>query len=225
MRVVAIATALCAASALVPLCGQAQSTPSPAASPQAAVREFTGYGKATFGMRWEEVKKLYPQAEEVPDGKDLGAANIGGPFVHRLLLKNQPFEGLPKPVMIELRFWKKKLWGVIVYFQDNDPQVVLAMLTKRLGPSQSTDPTNPLWMFDKTQTGAAMTQKWMGINDTPLSKQAQAWFALVMTGQWTGATQAELDEVENRTPGSTTPAAAGKPAAAATPAAPKTPAS
>jgi len=208
MRIIAIATALCAASALAPLCSHAQSTPSVAETPKAPGEEFTGFGKATFGMRWEAVKKVFPQAEEVPDGKDLGAANIGGPFVHRLLLKDQKIEGLPKPVTVELRFWKKRLWGVVVYFNENDPQAVLASLTKRLGPSQTTDADNPIWIFDKTQTTAAMKQKWYGTNDSALSKKAQAWFALVMTGQWTGATQAELDEVEDRTPGAATPPAA-----------------
>jgi hypothetical protein len=216
MRVIAIAAALCAAGVLVPLRSHAQATPAAATTPKAPGEEFTGFGKATFGMRWEAVKKLFPDAEEIPDGKDLGAASVGGPFVHRLLLKDQKVEGLAKPAKVELRFWKKKLWGVVVYFNDNEPQAVLAYLTKRLGPSQNTDPDNPIWFFDKTQTTASVSQKWYGTNDTALSKKAQAWFALLMTGQWTGATQADLDEVEDRTPGSATPAAT---APAATPAA------
>jgi hypothetical protein len=215
MKGIAIAAVLIACGCFLPAAGRAQPAPAAAATaaPTAPGGEFTGYGKAPFGMRWEAAKKLFPKAEELPDGKDMGAANIGGPFIHRLYLTDQKVEGLPKPVNVELRFWKKKLWGVIIYFKDDDPKLVLAMLTKRLGASQSTDPDNPLWVFDKTQTSASMKQSWYGINDSGLSKQAQAWFALVMTGQWRAASPAELDEVEDRTPAPAT-------AVPATPAAP-----
>ena len=203
MKAIAIVAVLIACGCLLPAVGHAQPLPSDAAAPAAKAppgAEFTGYGKATFGMRWQAVKTLFPGAEELPDGKDTGAASIGGPFIHRLYLTNQRTDGLPKPVDVELRFWKKRLWGVLVYFKDNDPKLVLAMLTKRLGPAQSTDPDNPSWIFDKTQSSAAMKQSWYGTNDSALSKQAQAWFALVMTGQWHGASPADIDEVEDRTP-------------------------
>ncbi len=181
-------------------------------APAAAVKpvvieEFTGYAGIPWGTRWEEVKKRLPKAVDIPDGKNLGATPLGLPFVHRLELEQQQFPGLKEPVTVELRFWKKKLWGVIVYFGNNKDEDVTALLLKRLGPQDGTDATYPSWKTDKTQTSADMRVRWFGATDTPLSLQAQAWFALLLTGQFTGASQAEMDEVENRTPAPAPPAA------------------
>lgn len=176
--------------------------------------EFTGFEKAPFGSTPEEFKKLYPKAEVLKEGEDLGAPTVGGAYITRLVLKDQPVTGLAKPTTVELRFWKRKLWGVIVYYGDNDDKQVLDMLTKRLGPSGSADPDYPLWERSKTQTAATVKQRWYGINDLPLSKEAQAWFALLLTGQWKGPTQEELIELGLATPAATTPGAA-TPASAA----------
>jgi hypothetical protein len=206
---------LVAALALLPGALHAESAPAPtpAAAPAAAaakpvvVKELSGFGKAPFAMRWEKVRALYPQAKEIPDGKDLGATPLGLPFVHRLVLEEQPVEGLAKPTTVELRFWKKKLWGFIVYFGANTDADVIAMLNQRLGPQDGTEAAYPLWKRANTQTTADLKQRWYGVNDLPLSAPAQAWFSLLLTGQWGGATQAELDEIENRTPAPATPAA------------------
>ena len=64
-----------------------------------------------------------------------------------------------------------------------------------------------MWKRAKTQTTAEMLQRWYGVNDLPLSTQAQGWFSLLLTGGWSGPTQAELDEIEDRTPAAATPAA------------------
>jgi hypothetical protein len=170
--------------------------------------EFTGYGSAPFLTTYDAFKRLYPSAEPVSEGANLGAPSIGGPYIRRLVLKDQKVEGLEKPTMVELRFWKNKLWGVIVYYGENNPEQIFAMLIKRLGPSDSTDPTNPLWERSKTQTTAQKKQLWFGINDRALSKEAQDWFKLALTGKWRGATPEELVELGLATPVAT--AAAGK---------------
>ena len=137
----------------------------------------------------------------LPDGKNLGAPSVGGPFVHRLYLTEQTVEGLPKPVNVELRFWKKNLWVVQVYWGENTEQDVIAMLTKRLGPNR--DENNPLWITDTVQTTAVLKQHTYGSADLALSADAQAWFKKLMHGEWKQPSQAELDQMEQRTPAAT----------------------
>ncbi len=86
--------------------------PAAAAKP-VVIEQFTGYAGIPWGTRWEEVKKRLPKAVDLPDGKNLGATPVGLPFIHRLELEQQQVPGLAEPVTVELRFWKKKLWGFV----------------------------------------------------------------------------------------------------------------
>lgn len=181
-----------AALCLAPLAARAADTP--------PVDTLKGFGPAPFGTRWEKARSLFPKAEEVPATKNLGAPSVGGPFVHRLYLADQRVEGLPKPVDVELRFWKKRLWVVQVYWGDNAEKDVLAMLAKRLGPGQGGDGAPPLWITDTTQTTVTPAQHTYGTSDLGLSADAQAWFKKLMKGEWKAPSQAELDEMEGRTP-------------------------
>lgn len=139
--------------------------------------EPTGYGKAKFGSSTAAVKKLYPKLREVTATDKLTAPFIGGPVITRMLLDKQTVAGLPKPILIELRFWKDQLWGVVGYFGDNTEQQVLDMLTKQLGPPQANNPAQVTWSGAKTQTIVSPKLRWYGITDDALSKQAQAWLA------------------------------------------------
>ena len=186
------APALALALALAPLAARAAAPP--------PVDTLKGFGPAPFGTRWEKAQTLFPQAAVMPEKQNLGAPNVGGPFVHRLLLTQQQVEGLPRPVDVELRFWKKRLWVVQVYWRDNPDQDVVAMLTRRLGPSLGNDPAAPLWATDTTQTTVTLKQRTYGTSDLALSADAQAWFKKLMKGQWSQPSQAELDEMEGRTP-------------------------
>jgi hypothetical protein len=159
-----------------------------------------GYGAAPFGTRWDKARTLFPSAEVLPDGKSMGAPSVGGPFVHRLYLTDQKVEGLPKPVNVELRFWKKNLWVVQVYWGDNSEQDVLAALTKKLGPNQGSAPGTLLWITDSVQVTGSTKQKTYGSADLALSADAQKWFKQLMKGEWREPSQAELDEMEQRTP-------------------------
>jgi hypothetical protein len=132
-----------------------------------AARHPQGLRPARFGTRWDKAQQLFPKAEVLPDGKNLGAPSVGGPFVHRLYLTEQTVEGLPKPVNVELRFWKKNLWVVQVYWGENSEQDVIAMLTKQLGPNR--DEKNPLWVTDTVQTTAVLKQHTYGSADLALS--------------------------------------------------------
>jgi len=143
----------------------------------ASAQEFTGYGDVTFGASETAAKKRYPAARAVGQLDNLGAPFLGGAHIDRLILDKQSVAGLPKPTTVELRFWKDQLWGVIVYFGDNTDQQVTDLLTKRLGPSQSKDPTRLTWVGTKTQTSATIKQRWYGVTDLALSKEAQAWLA------------------------------------------------
>jgi hypothetical protein len=166
---------------------------------------FAGYGPAPFGTRWEKALTLFPTAEQMSQSKNLGSSNVGGVFVHRLLLDKQSIAGVAKPVQVELRFWKKKLWAVNVYFGENSTPEVLAMLTRALGPSEGTDPNSPFWFKGDVQTTVSPKQGWFGSTDLTLSADAQAWFKKLRKGQWKQASQAELDEMEDRTPVPGTP--------------------
>jgi len=143
----------------------------------AAAQEFTGYGKATFGSSAKAVRALYPAAREVGPRERLVAPFIGAPHITRLVLDRQTVAGLPKPTLVELRFWKERLWSVIVYFGDNDDQQVLAMLTKRLGEPRVRSTTQTTWEGKDTQTAASAKQRWYSVNDLALSAEAQAWLA------------------------------------------------
>lgn len=175
--------------------------PAVAGGAAAPLDTLKGYGPAPFGTRWDKAQQLFPKAEVLPDGKNVGAPSVGGPFVHRLYLTEQTVEGLPKPVNVELRFWKKNLWVVQVYWGENTEQDVIAMLTKRLGPNR--DPNNPLWITDTVQTTAVLKQHTYGSADLALSADAQAWFKKLMHGEWKQPSQAELDQMEQRTPAAT----------------------
>lgn len=143
----------------------------------AAAAEPTGFGKAKFGATSAAVKKLYPAARPAGEQERLQAPYISGPEITRLVLDAQTVAGLPKPVLVELRFWKDKLWTVVVYFGENGNDEVIAQLTKQLGAPQSTDPTQPIWMGEKTQTIATTKQRWYSSNDLKLSLEAQSWLA------------------------------------------------
>ncbi|MFN8641991.1 MAG: hypothetical protein U0802_10145 [Candidatus Binatia bacterium] len=90
-----------------------------------------------------------------------------------------------------------------VYWRDNPPADVVAMLTRRLGPSLGSDPKSPIWADDHTQTTVTMATRTYGTADLAISADAQAWLKRAIKGEWTRASQAELDEMEGRTPAPT----------------------
>ena len=151
----------------------------------------TGFGATKFGMRLAEVWAMYPKAELLEQTAQLGASNVGGPYVDRLALRNYPVAGLDKPTTVELRFWKDQLWTVIVYFGDNDLEHSKAYLVKTFGPRRAGDSESPSWPGASVTTSATYKQRWYGTSDNAMSQQVAAWFADVIAGKWTDASPAE----------------------------------
>ena len=184
----------------------------------AIAEEPTGFGTASFGMSLKDVWAMYPKARLLGEKESLGAAVLDGPYIERLALRDQPVPGFPKPTTVELRFWKGKLWGVVVFFGDNDPEVCKAYLAQAYGPTTVRDTSMPLWRGDKVTTTATYKQGWYGYTDNALSQEVSAWLAEALKGSWKRATAEENAERERRM-AEVTPQAQKAAAAPATPAA------
>jgi len=178
-----------------PKADKAAATP---AAPASSGQQPTGFGKAKFGMSLAEVWKMYPTARLLGEEEQAGAPVVDGPYIDRILVKDQPVPGFAKPTMVEMRFWKDKLWAVIVYFGDNDPEKSKAYLESKFGNPTSTDGSNPTWVGEKVTSTASYMERWYGTSDVALSKQAQAWFGEMITGNWKGETPEEKAAREKR---------------------------
>jgi hypothetical protein len=211
LQAVAVAAVLVASQASA---ADQPAPPAPAAN-ATPLYEPTGFGTAKFGMSLAQVWKMYPQARLLRENETLGAAAVGGPYIDRLVLRNQPVPGFAKPTTVELRFWKDQLWGVIVFFGDNDPEQCKAYLAKTFGPTTSRDPDNPVWLGGKVSSTGTYKEHWYGYTDIAMSQEAGAWVKSVMNGTWKGETAEEKAAREKRM-AALTPSAAH--AAAGTPA-------
>lgn len=188
-----------------------------AAPALAMTNEPTGFGAAKFGDSIAQVQKALPKMEET--SKDLGAQAFSSDHLKRFALQQAQVPGLDKPTTVELRFWKDKLWAVIVYFGDNTDAQVLEMLTKQFGPPAAATAT-PAWRGTQTETLMVARQRYYGTTYNPLSADAQAWFVERLRGEGytaTGGPPATPQAAASPAAG-TPPQAAGSPAAA-TPAA------
>ena len=189
------------------------------AVPAAAMtNEPTGFGAAKFGQSVEEVKKALPKVE--PLEGSLGAQAFPSEHLKRFALKGTKVPGLEKPTNVELRFWKDKLWTVIVYFGENPPEQVTAALTKQYGPPAGT-PANPAWHGERTETLVVNRERYWATTDNALSTDAQAWFREYLTGQRAEPAAAASPA---GTPASATPGGDATPATPAVDATPATPA-
>jgi hypothetical protein len=141
---------------------------------------------------------MYPKAELLGEQESLGAAVLDGPYIERLGLRNQEVPGFAKPTTVELRFWKGKLWGVIVYFGANDGAQAQAYVAKVFGPTTSRDPDMPIWHGEKVTTTGNYKQSWYGYTDDAMSQEAGDWVRAVLKQTWTGETPEEKAERERR---------------------------
>lgn len=149
-------------------------------------------------MSLAEVWKMNPTAELLAPSRGLGASALGGPYIDRLALRKQPVPGFDTPTTVELRFWKDQLWGVIIYFGDNDQEKCKAYLAETFGPTTATNPDNPVWEGEKVTTIGVYKQGWYGSSDNALSQQATAWFRDKISGTWRGETPEEKVAREKR---------------------------
>ena len=167
----------------------------------AATKDLTSFGGAKLGASPAEVRKVFPKME--PTTENLGSQPFDSEFLARYVVRSTPIPETGKPGVIELRFWKDKLWAVIAYYGDGNDAKVVEVLTKKLGPPNGSNPQKPGWQGDKSLTFVETEHHWYSITDNALSKDAQAWF------------YARLEEMKRQL----APAAAATPVAAATPAA------
>lgn len=179
---------------------RAASAPPPTPGASAGQPGVAAFGRTPFGTSWTEVRARYPRAQELAAGQERAAPSIGGPFVRRLLLAAQPVEGFKGTADVELRFWKNRLWTVVVYPGPDPDPPMMTVLGARLGPPTGGDADNPQWTRGGTQTTAAVKLHWYAINDVALSAEAQAWFVKAMRGEWKGPTREELDALADPTP-------------------------
>ncbi len=157
-----------------------------------ALKEPAGFGKAHFGMSPAQVKKLYPSARTLGE-ENLGATPVFGPLVVRQALDDQEAPGLPKPVLVELRYWKERLWVVIVYYRENSSEQVVGALKRDLG-QPATSAADPYWTASNVTVMTDDRQRWYAITDNALSKEAQE--AFVAQGQ--GAQRQETGQQSDR---------------------------
>jgi hypothetical protein len=142
----------------------------------ASAKGPTGYGKVPFGATLKEFQKAYPKAEQLELTQNLGAPVIRGPDIARYALHGQSYPGAAKPIDVEVRFWKGKLWLYIAYFPPAESEAVLAKLVADNGPSTNKSADYPTWNFPQS---TILLEKKLGrvtVNDTASTKEAQAWF-------------------------------------------------
>jgi hypothetical protein len=164
----------------------------------------SGLGKATFGMTIDQVKKIYPGMEEAKGS--MGAPVVGGPYIKRFALHHQKVDGLPKPVDIELRFWKDKFWLYIVYIDGIDTAQVDKALTAAYGPVSNTDTAIGVWDGVKSAIVFERKNGRYSVNDNAMSKEASAWFVSLFRKH---SSQPQTQAA--KTPAPAAPAPAAKP--------------
>ena len=142
----------------------------------ADVKQPTGYGKAKFGSTVDEVKKVFPKLEALTLQQTMGAPIVNAPDITRYALHEQSFPGAAKPIDVELRFWKGKLWLYIAYFPPEEADAVLGKLTSEYGPQGNKSADYPSWKLENT---TVLLEKKLGrvtVNDNGFTKEAQEWF-------------------------------------------------
>ncbi|MBI1817918.1 MAG: hypothetical protein HYR72_23315 [Deltaproteobacteria bacterium] len=136
--------------------------------------ERRGFDRLTFDQSIAQVQKVYPHMRKLTT-EELGAAVALSPFIQRYHQTEVKLRGLSYPVALELRFWKEKLWVIIVYIGGNSADQVQRWLEQRYGKPTTTAP-DPVWVGKQTQIVATLKESWIGINDNVLSTEAQTVF-------------------------------------------------
>lgn len=134
-------------------------------------KEPDGFGKAKFGMSPQAVERLYLSIRKL-DKENLGASVVYSPLVARQLLTDQSIPGLKKPVRVELRYWKERLWVIIVYWGENGWDDVKAHLVSQLGEPRASV-ADPFWRGEKVTVTTSVAGRWYALAEKTLSKEAQ----------------------------------------------------
>lgn len=140
----------------------------------ALTNEVTSVGKATLGQSRAQVQKAYPKMQ--PTNENLGSQPFSSEYLERFVVTDFVVPETRQKGVMELRFWKGKLWAIIVYYGDGNDAKVIEAFTARMGPPNGTNPAKPGWNGDKSQNFVETERHWYGITDNEISKDAQAWF-------------------------------------------------
>jgi hypothetical protein len=138
-------------------------------------KEPAGFDKAKFGMSPAQVQKLYKDRVQPLKDEHLGASPVLSSLVQRQVIRDFKLPGVESPVNVELRYWKEKLWVVIVYYGNNGQETVVESMRKVYGPPDVSG-QDALWRGTKVQINTANRERWYAIADQALSLEAQALF-------------------------------------------------
>jgi hypothetical protein len=146
------------------------------AAPAAALEnQPSGLGKAQFGMSPKQIEKIYKGKVRTLDRENLGATPIYTADVVRQVIADEKVAGLDQPTNVELRYWKNKLWVIIVYFGQNGAEAVNEALLKQFGkPTVSS--TDLVWQFPKVLVNTSNREHWYALAELEMSKEVQAAF-------------------------------------------------
>jgi len=175
-----------------------------ASSAAAFENEPAGLGKLKFGMSPQQVEKLFPGKVRTLDMEHLGATPVKSAYIVRQVLPDQTVAGLPAPTNVELRYWKDKLWVIIVYYGANSNNDVAEGLNKQYG-KPTISGQDSIWRGQKVQVNTVMRERWYAIADLALSGEAQKVFAEDMR-----KAQERLRGQQGAAPAAPPPAAAPK---------------
>lgn len=131
-----------------------------------------GFGKAKFGMSVAEVKAKYPELQPAPEIQGY----LSHPDLQRHVLFAAKVGKLPKPMDIELRFWKGQLWMMLFYNGKNSKDDVDRYLVDTYGPSAS-GALDSAWVWPGRTLISQTEHGWFSLSDKALGKEAQAELA------------------------------------------------
>ena len=134
--------------------------------------ESATFEQLQFGESVADVLKAYPSARKLTHEK-LGATVVESPFIARYQVPDVRLAGAAHPVSFELRFWKEKLWVVIVYFGENSNDEIVRWLTARYGTPTAAHP-NPAWSGKVASVVTSLKERWFSVADQVASKEISA---------------------------------------------------
>jgi hypothetical protein len=131
-----------------------------------------GFGKAKFGMTVAEVKASYPELQPAPPIKGY----LSHPDLERHVLFAAKVGKLPKPMDIELRFWKGRLWMLLFYNGKNSKADVDRYLVSTYGEPVS-GALDAAWVWPGRSLVSQTQHGWFSLSDRTIGKEAQAELA------------------------------------------------
>jgi len=148
--------------------------PTPAAAQHAKQQRHApqGYGKATFGITLDQARALYPALTKAGA---TAAAYFRSPNLTRYWMTRVKVPGLTQDCSVEFRFWKDRLWSIVIFYGTNKTPDVLKYLEHTYGPPtvRSSEPT---WTLGSASIVTSPGQMWYSFDDTEIGKDVQREF-------------------------------------------------